>query len=980
MTPVDLTAFELWHVTAVPRHATDRVGGTEPDPSKVTTDASVQMALVAAYANLVRHTPAPGEPPPGIVAIWLRDAANQLRFLCGGRPDFPPALPSAATSGAGEARVLYPIGARGRRADLAAIRQRLSELPSWVGIEGQHAPQVDELPAPELRTASRLEDCIAHLPGTECAVVVLAEPVAADEIEHRLRVVEQHLSAVRAQASLESRRVQARRAEARYEELSHGRTTGLWAIRMFVGATTATAATSLAAMACNTADVTATSYRLRPSWAAGSPSGTPLPARMATDDWMIPIIGNVDLLAAIARPPQRELPGIRLEARHCFDVTPEQVGTFDGRDAGGPCLALGSVLDESLSPAGNFPVPLDTLNRHAFVCGATGSGKSQTVRALLERATGAGIAWLAIEPAKAEYARMAGRVNGLGPHADVYVIRPGDPDHAPASLNPLEPEPGFPLQSHLDLVRALFLAAFDADEPFPQVLAHALTKVYDRAGWDLAIGSPARDPQTDGGEQRAPRYPVLSDLQDVAHQVISEIGYGQEVTDNVRGFIDVRLSSLRLGASGRFFEGGHPVDIGELLRRNTVLEIEQIANDQDKAFLIGAVIIRIVEHLRVRYGRREEPVGLHHLTVIEEAHRLLRNAPEGPRAQAVEIFASLLAEIRAYGEGIIVAEQIPSKILPDVVKNSALKVMHRLPAKDDRDVVGATMNLQPEQSEYVVGVRPGIAAVATDGMDRPVLVRMPGDPDRRETAASARFDPPLAGRRSPRCGAACLARPCTGREARAGELAADDPLVTIWIEAVVAAHVMGLDSPHPAPEWRDELRARDDRLVQCALAFAIDRSVSARRAALAVDVDPEQFADHVRAFATHHLWDGEQACDPSGDVRWQAGNHRWNDVHGALRRRIDHVATVDGGPHPDTETWRERGLHLDSLTCQGQLEQLERHPALALDASATAFGDTAASGLAMAWSTLTTHLSTREAAFPTLLRPVGGRDAAWLAT
>jgi uncharacterized protein len=979
VTPVDLTAFELWHVTAVPRHATDR-SGAEADPSRVTTDASVQMALVAAYANLVRHTPAPGEPPPGIVAIWLRDSANQLRFLCGGRPDFPPALQPAAASGGSETRVLYPLGARGRRADLAAIRERLAELPSWVGIEGQHAPQIEETPTPELRTASRLEDCIAHLPGTDCAVVVLAEPVAADEIEHRLLVVEQHLSAVRAQASLESRRVQARRAEARYEELSHGRTTGLWAIRMFVGATTAAAATSLAAMACNTADVTATSYRLRPSWAAGSPSGARLPARMATDDWMIPIIGNIDLLAAIARPPQRELPGIRVEARHCFDVTPEQVGAFDGYDPRGaakPCLALGSVLDESLSPAGDFPVPLDTLNRHAFVCGATGSGKSQTVRALLERATGAGIAWLAIEPAKAEYARMAGRVDGLGPQSDVYVIRPGDPDHAPASLNPLEPEAGFPLQSHLDLVRALFLAAFDADEPFPQVLAHALTKAYDRAGWDLTIGGPARDggSSNGGGQQAAPRYPVLSDLQDVAHQVISEIGYGQEVTDNVRGFIDVRLSSLRLGASGRFFEGGHPIDIGELLRRNTVLEIEQIANDQDKAFLIGTVIIRIVEHLRVRYGRREDPVDLHHLTVIEEAHRLLRNAVEGPRAQAVEIFASLLAEIRAYGEGIVVAEQIPSKILPDVVKNSALKVMHRLPAKDDRDVVGATMNLQPDQSEYVVGVRPGIAAVTTDGMDRPVLVRMPGDPDRRETAAAARFDPPLAGRRSLRCGAACLARPCTGREARTGELAADDPLVTIWIESAVAAHVMGLDSPHPVPAWRDELRARDDRLVQCALAFAIDRSVAARRAALAVDVDPERFADHVLAFANHQLWDGEKACDPWGDVQWQAGNHRWNDVHGALRRYIDRSGTVDGGPHPDTQVWRERGLHLDSPTCRGQLQQLEHHPALALDANATAFGDVAASGLATAWNRLTTQLTTRDSALPTLMRHLGGRDA-----
>lgn len=958
--PADLGAFELWRLEAVPRHPMDVSGREEPDPSRVTTDTSVRMALVAAYANLVGH--AGSELAPAMVTVWLRDSANQVRFICGGRPDFPPALQPER-----DARLLYPLGARGQRVEAEQIVGRLERLPCWVDIEGQHAPPVDETPTPELRTASRLEDCMAHLPGLDCALVVMAEPISGEEIDRQLLALEQQLSAARAQASLESKRVQARRSELRYEELSHGRTTGLWAVTMRAGAMSQATALSLAAMACNTADVAATPYRLRPRAAGPTTRAAPPPK------WMAPIDASVDLLAAVARPPQRELPGIRLEARHCFDVTPEQQDTVPA----GRALVLGSVLDESLSIAGSFPVAFDTLNRHAFVCGATGSGKSQTVRALLEQATRAGITWLAIEPAKAEYARMAGRLADLDAH--VVVIRPGDPDHAPASLNPLEPEAGFPLQSHLDLVRALFLAAFDADEPFPQVLAHALSRVYDEAGWDLSIGQPAQ--RVGGASRTTPaRYPVLGDLQGVAHRVITEIGYGLEVTDNVRGFIDVRLSSLRLGASGRFFEGGHPIDIGGLLQRNTVLEIEQITNDQDKAFLIGAVLIRIVEYLRVHFGQREDPVDLHHLTVIEEAHRLLRNATDGPSAQAVEIFASLLAEIRAYGEGIVVAEQIPSKILPDVVKNSALKVMHRLPAQDDREVVGATMNLQPDQSEYVVGVRPGVAAVTTDGMDRPILVRMPGDPGHRESAKLARFDPPLAGRRSRLCGAACLAQPCTGRQARAGEVLSGDPVLTIWIEAIVAAHVMGLDSPWPVAAWRDELREWDERLVQCALAFAIERSVAARREALSVDLNCEQFSDHVRAFAGSHVWGGTNPCDPSGDVQWQAGNHRWNDVHGALRRYIDRVGdTAGAGPHPDSEAWRRRGLHLDGATCHEQLRQLENHPSLSRDPNASAFGDLSVSGLTSAWAALTAELATRDGAVPALLQRFGGRDAAWLA-
>src|SRR6185369_13065314 len=108
--------------------------------------------------------------------------------------------------------------------------------------------------------------------------------------------------------------------------------------------------------------------------------------------------------------------------------------------------------------------------------------------------------------------------------------------------------------------------------------------------------------------------------------------------------------------------------------------------------------------------------------VVEEAHRLLKRALRGPAAGAVELFAALLAEIRAYGEGVVVVEQIPAKLAPDVVKNTALKIMHRLPAQDDRIAVGGAMNLGARQSEQVVALPPGRAAVAVDGMDRPVLV------------------------------------------------------------------------------------------------------------------------------------------------------------------------------------------------------------------------------------------------------------------
>lgn len=155
---------------------------------------------------------------------------------------------------------------------------------------------------------------------------------------------------------------------------------------------------------------------------------------------------------------------------------------------------------------------------------------------------------------------------------------------------------------------------------------------------------------------------------------------------------------------GRFFEGGHPLSFDALCRNNVVLQIEDFGDDADKAFFMGSVLMRLSEHLR------EDPrPGLSHLTVIEEAHRLLRRSEPGTAgaaAHAVEMFAAMLAEMRAYGEGLIIAEQIPSKLTPDVIKNTAVKIVHRLPAEDDRDSVGNHGTRRPSAIESAIGTVP----------------------------------------------------------------------------------------------------------------------------------------------------------------------------------------------------------------------------------------------------------------------------------
>jgi DNA helicase HerA-like ATPase len=561
-----------------------------------------------------------------------------------------------------------------------------------------------------------------------------------------------------------------------------------------------------------------------------------------------PFYGSTELLAALARVPEAEVPGVRLALRPEFDVTPE-VAVHEV-EAG---VEVGEVLDRNLVPAGSFRLPAESLNRHVFVCGATGGGKSQTVRSLLEAAAGEGIPWLVVEPAKAEYRLMAGRLPG----AEVIRIRPGEADAVAAGLNPLEPAVGadgtrFPLQTHADLVRALVLASFRAEEPFPQVLSEALVRVYEEAGWDLALGEPRRA----GAE---PGWPTLIGLQRAAERVVAEIGYSQRVTDDVLGFIRVRLAGLSRGTTGRFLVGGHPLDFGALLRKNVVLELEDVGDDADKAFLMGTVLIALVEYLRLAYGGGAA-LGLRHLTVLEEAHRLLRR-PEagaaGAAGHAVELFAGLLAEVRAYGEGLVIAEQIPGRLVPDVIKNTAVKIVHRLPAADDREAVGATINATEAQSRYLVTLPPGQAAAFADGMDFPVLVRM-RDGTLRERKQPGTSDPRgLVSPRAGSCGSECAGRACTLREMRrAQHVIEDEPWVGAWAGLAVLAHLTGWPSPVPKPEVLSGLRAQTDRTVQCAISHAVDATVSL----LPAISRPRALAGHVSEVLRARAERGEWVC------------------------------------------------------------------------------------------------------------------------
>ena len=568
--------------------------------------------LPAALAAAVRGRP--------FVAGWLsRGAGSPLELITNAAASEAhpsPAPPSGVPQQAGEA-LLYPPGSRGVPAGPGWLAAWNSLV--WVLCPGRQAPP---LAGPEARPApgeppqpTLFESALAALTGRPFGWLVVAEPTGLldaeiAELRTQVNVLRRH--------DEEQSRFGAERTQRRLAELDAFREAGLWEVRVLAGAASQADAALLAPVLVGSVDLSHHPYRLATGRTPGQLTEA-LRARAAdpAGEARAPFPATAGVLAALTGLPRSEVPGLRVVDAGPFDLTSETGDTAgsgtggaepsgqagpagQAREMAGP-LRLGMILDGLDRPVGEFTVPLATLNRHALVTGATGAGKSQTVRHLLEQLAGAGLPWLVIEPVKSEYPAVAGRLAGLagaagpgesaaragrtaagpGGNVTVTVINPADPAAIPFSVNPLAPEPGYPVQAHIDMVRALFLAAFDADEPFPQIMAQALQRVYEECGWDVVTGG--RVP----GAVAEPAIPTLSQLQRAALAVIEEVGYGAQLQADVRGFVDVRLRSLRIGSAGRFFEGGHPGDVAALLGRNVVLAIEDVANDEDKTILIG---------------------------------------------------------------------------------------------------------------------------------------------------------------------------------------------------------------------------------------------------------------------------------------------------------------------------------------------------------------------------------------------------------
>ncbi|OEJ22644.1 ATPase [Streptomyces subrutilus] len=425
-------------------------------------------------------------------------------------------------------------------------------------------------------------------------------------------------------------------------------------------------------------------------------------------------------LAAYLHLPNLETLGFAISPVPRFDIVAPAV------DAQEPHLLVGQVMDNHRTTAGRYQVPLRSLTRHVFIPGTTGSGKTNTIMGLLLETSAHGVPFMVIEPAKAEYRSLLAHPV-LGRNLQVFTA--GKATVGPFVLNPFEVPAGTTVSEHLDLLRAVFTASFGMWTPLPQILEHCLHEVYVDRGWDLRTNNNSR---LDAGAEQSDAFPTLSDLVAKVSEVIPSLGYEERIAGDMRAALVTRLESLRRGAKGAMLDVSRSLPTPVLFERPTVVELEALGDEGDKAFFTGLLLIRLAEYRRAQGQSRD----LVHLLVVEEAHRLLANVPArsseesaNPRGQAVETFSHLLSEIRAYGQGVVIADQVPVRLAPDVIKNTNLKIAHRIVSADDRMVLAGAMAMDELQAKALTTLGVGEAAVFSGGDDAPLLVRIPAVKD-----------------------------------------------------------------------------------------------------------------------------------------------------------------------------------------------------------------------------------------------------------
>lgn len=370
-------------------------------------------------------------------------------------------------------------------------------------------------------------------------------------------------------------------------------------------------------------------------------------------------------------------------------------------------VTLGKVFD--LGQITDKMVELDnkSLNMHTFITGSTGSGKSNTVYQILNELYQDDIPFLVVEPAKGEYKDVFGNrddVNVYSTNPNVAELIKLNPFKFPKSIHVLE---------HVDGLVEIFSVCWPMYDAMPAFFKDAILKSYEEVGWDL--GSSIY--QYDNVD-----YPDFEIVADQLEKLIDETDYSAEVKGNYTGALTTRVKSMTVGLN-KFIFTNEQTPYEKLFDENCILDISRVKSGETKALIMG-LMVYILNEYRTD-GKSENNVGLKHVTVLEEAHNLLKNTAGGRNSdligKSVEILTNTIAEIRTFGEGFIIVDQSPSSVDIAAIKNTNTKIVLRTPEANDRETVGRSIGLTEDQVNEIAKLPSGVAVVYQNDWISPVL-------------------------------------------------------------------------------------------------------------------------------------------------------------------------------------------------------------------------------------------------------------------
>ena len=358
---------------------------------------------------------------------------------------------------------------------------------------------------------------------------------------------------------------------------------------------------------------------------------------------------------------------------------------------------------------------LDSFASHSFICGASGSGKSNTTYNLLYEMIKRKIPFLVIEPAKGEYKVEFAALKSI----NIFVAE--DSAYRKLQINPFEFNPHIHIREHLDRLSSTVCACWPLYGAMPGLLKQAFEKVYIDHGWDLEYSIRIVD--------RGSKYPTFKDLEIALNQIIDDSPYSKQSKGDYKGALLNRVSSLNNGFEGQIF--GNSIGIADkvLFDSNTIIDLSSIGSEDTKSLIMGVLIIRLQEYRKAT--RKTLNASLQHITVLEEAHNILKRCSQDTniesgnvQGQSVKMLCGCIAEMRSFGEGFMIIDQSPSAIDETAIKNTAIKIVMRLPNKEDCEAMGAALSLNEEQIKELSRLDIGVAAIYHVGWTNTLLAKM----------------------------------------------------------------------------------------------------------------------------------------------------------------------------------------------------------------------------------------------------------------